>query len=79
MFQEVSKFVVGDGVLIKEFVVFGDESWAEFGGSCGFIGGESFGFAGEDLPEIGDVAVNGLWAVVGESNGFGDGFSVEKQ
>ena len=70
---------VGDGVFVEEAVIFFDESLAEFGGSGGFLDGESFGFAGEDLAEIGDVAVNGLWAVVGESNGFGDGFSVEKQ
>ena len=70
MLQEVSEFVVGDGVLIEEFVVFVDESWADFGGACCFIGSESFYFTGKDLSEIGDVAVDGLWAVMGESDGL---------
>ena len=70
LLQEVGEFLVGDGVFVEEFVVFVDESWAEFGGACGFFWGESFCFAGEDLPEIGDVAVDGLWAVVGESDGL---------
>ena len=70
LLQEVGEFVVGDGVFVEEFVVFVDESLAELGGACGFFGCESFGFAGEDLSEIGDVAVDGLWAVVGESDGL---------
>lgn len=60
-------------------MVFGDEALAEFGGACGFLGVESFGFAGEDLAEIGDVAIEGVGAVMGDAHGFGDGFSFEKQ
>ena len=52
---------VGDGVFVEEAVVFFDESLAEFGGSGGFLDGESFGFAGEYLAEIGDAAADACW------------------
>lgn len=60
-------------------MVFGDQSLAELGGSCGFLEVESCGFAGEDLAEIGDVAINGVGAVFGESHGFRDGLSFEEE
>ena len=60
-------------------IVFGDQAWAELGGSCGFLEVEFCGFAGEDLAEIGDVAINGMGAVFGESHGFRDGLSFKKE
>ena len=60
-------------------MVFSDQSLAELGGSCGFLEVESCGFAGEDLAKIGDVAINGVCAVFGESHGFRDGLSFEEE
>jgi len=68
--QELCELFVGDGEFFKELVIFFDEPFAEFGGSDGFVGGDVVLFAGIDLSEIGDVAINGLWAVFGDENGF---------
>ena len=70
---------VGDGVFIDQSMIFFDESSTEFGCNGGFLDGESFGFAEEDLAEIGDVAIDGAFAVFGDVHDLTDGFSFEEK
>jgi hypothetical protein len=52
--------LVGDGVFVKEAMVFFDQRFAELGGEGGFFDAEMVGFAGEDLFEVSGVSVHGM-------------------
>ena len=66
-------------VLVEEAVIFLDESLAEFGSVGGLQDGESLGLAGEDLAEVGDVAVDGPGAVLGQVDDLGDGLALDEE
>ena len=52
--------MVGDGVFVKEAMVFCDQRFAELGGEGGFFDAEMVSFAGEDLFEVSGVSVHGM-------------------
>ena len=71
--------MVGDGVFVEESEVFFDEGFAELGGEGGFLDAELVGLAGEDLFEVGDVAVHGFGGVSGDATGIGDGSPFQEE
>jgi hypothetical protein len=77
--QQTVELGTGDCVFIKEPVIFLNKPWTEFGGSRCLLDIQPFRFAGEDLAEIGDVAIDGMCAVIGEPNGLGDSLSLQEE
>ena len=70
---------MGDGEFLEESVVLFDESLTELGGVCGLLDVHCVDLAGEDLAEIGDVALDGSGAVLGQVDDLGDGLAFDEE